>query len=78
MEGSGKKSDFLGLYEGQASCSNLADYDASLLTRGKQSGMCTFIAPNVEGAYVIRLVRNDAQELASLRFRVVRDVKDHG
>jgi len=69
IEGSAKKSDFLGLYPADQECS-LGDYDASLLTKGRTSGMNTFIAPQDEGMYVIKLVRSDSEELASVAFHV--------
>jgi len=74
MEGGAKKSDFLGLYDTskEADAPRLGNYEASLLTKGRQKGMATFIAPNVEGVYAVRLVRNENEELASVVFRVVQ------
>jgi hypothetical protein len=47
------------------------DYDSSLLTKGRQNGVCTFISPLEEGIYHLRLVRNDKEEIAVTSFKVV-------
>lgn len=48
----------------------VGDYDASLLTKAHPNGSRTFIAPQEEGLYHVKLVRGDTQELASTSFRV--------
>ena len=49
----------------------VVDYDSSLLTKGRQNGKCTFIAPLEEGIYHLKLVRNEEEELATSSFQVV-------
>ena len=41
------------------------------MRRGTQSGTVVFVAPKVEGLYLIRLVHNETEELASTVFEVV-------
>jgi len=69
-----KKSDFLGIYRAEPkrgdALDDLGAYEASLLTRGRGSGTCTFIAPLEKGMYIVRLIRDDNEELASLCFAV--------
>jgi len=48
------------------------DYESSLLTKGRQTGICTFIAPLEEGSYTVRLVRNESEDLGSSVFHVIR------
>lgn len=77
VEGGAKKTDFLGLYDTskEADSPHLGDYEASLLTKGRQNGLATFIAPMDEGLYVVRLVRNESEELGSVAFRVVNQCR---
>ena len=61
----------MGLYKPDEE--NFADYDASLLIKGKTNGQIMFISPKEEGLYVLRLIRNDTIELASTAFRVISE-----
>ena len=63
IEGKGKKSDFLGLYESNHFAAD--EYDASLMTYGHRKASKIFIAPRKEGTYTIRLVRDDTSILAT-------------
>ena len=55
----------------RSTCDFTEDYDASLLTKGRAKGSCTFIAPLEEGQYYLKLVRGDKEALASAVFRVI-------
>merc|ERR1712046_40350 len=71
MEGASKKSDFLALYKDE-SCEP-GEYEASLLLKappGSEKGRRVFIAPMVEGKFVIRLIRNEDIVLAETRVHI--------
>ena len=49
-----------------AHCSPADDYEASLMTRGKAVGKCTFISPEVPGKFCLRFIRRDSEVLSSV------------